>query len=1169
MERYRTWQIPISDGRSAVRRYRKIVEAPLPGGRTIVVQVDHPDGFIRQYRHSKTVQRNGKPVPDRFDVSLFARPARKERPLALSVRHRENLGGFLGAKKPAGDLFHIGQRLDLFHIDSDLATRRNRNHRDAAGMRDVEVSVARPRERRLALRPVAEPDRRGIVVQIASQHMPQRAAHDDVGIAQMLESKTCRTFRFVVRKHVFEGGHHGFRSFGSNGPNVDLVVSQFMPHPSEPSTENHRSVSIYTVWVSSRGRPSSIARLSPPARPIGRLILATAFLTASALAAVPFPGGDAFIQKNCVSCHSGAAPAARLNLANLAYEPANADNFARWVKIHDRVAAREMPPAPLPRPAAESIAGFLKGLNGALTTYERTIATNRGRAGLRRLNSYEYENAVRDLLGVPWAQIKTKLPQDGESWRFNKIGSALDVSHVQMARYMSSAGYAVREAMAAKLVAQPPAITRIYARQEPTLRNFRPREGNTRTDRLNFPVLDAHAQPDVRAGRSPISNANTKEREAVGRVSSIFSDAGGFSWSSFRVPAPGRYRIRVKGYTIWVSGGGVDHWNFTGFGPEKVAYLYQPTYHRPDPDEVWPGRRNEPIGIYAQSSGQSRPLAAFDFTPEPSVNEVEVLLSPAEAIQTDAMRLFRTRVSGTEEEYVNPLAQPDGMPGVAFQWLEVEGPLNGQNSADGYRLMFGDLPLRRMEKGEPGGVLVPIVAPPPAPGEGGPAAFRGRFGPRTQDVPVEVLSDHPNEDAERLIRGFLAQAYRRPVEQADAQRFVELFRQQFKLGHGFTKALVSTYTAILSSPGFLFVQESPGRLDDYALATRLALFLWNSPPDAELRATAAQGRLNAPEVLKAQTDRMLNDPKSRRFIDAFTDYWLDLRKIDDSSPSTTLYNDYELDDPLKLAAVEETRLYVQELFSRNLPARSIVDSDFTFLNERLAKHYGIPGVTGAKMRKVALPKDSVRGGIMTQASVLKVTANGTTTSPVLRGVWIMERILGFHTAPPAGVPALEPDIRGAVTIRQQLDRHRADPACAACHRKIDPPGFALESFDVMGGWRERYRAFAEHAKPETGIGLSGQPFAFHYGLPVDSAGSLLNGTGFKNIREFKQLLIERDERTVARNLAAQIATYATGAPVGFSDRKQVEAVLDKTRGSGYGVRDIVHGIVESDLFRNK
>ena len=198
-----------------------------------------------------------------------------------------------------------------------------------------------------------------------------------------------------------------------------------------------------------------------------------------------------------------------------------------------------MPPAPIPRPPAESLTQFVNGLSAALTAYEHSVAAERGRAGLRRLNAYEYENAMRDLLNVPWVQIKSKLPQDGEAWRYNKIGAALDVSHVQLSRYMSSADYAMREAMAAKLVQPPTATTRIYARQEPSLRNFRPREGNTRTDRLNFPVLDSHAQPDVRAGRSPITSPETKEREAVGRVSSIFSDAGGFSWSSFRVPAAG------------------------------------------------------------------------------------------------------------------------------------------------------------------------------------------------------------------------------------------------------------------------------------------------------------------------------------------------------------------------------------------------------------------------------------------------------------------------------------------------------------------------------------------------------------------------------------------------------------------------------------------------------
>lgn len=898
-------------------------------------------------------------------------------------------------------------------------------------------------------------------------------------------------------------------------------------------------------------------------------LAATALFVLPLAAAPPLPGADAYLRQNCAACHGASAPKGGLNLTSLEWRPEDPDNFGKWVKIHDRLAAGEMPPPPMPRPAAAPTAQFLKGLSGALTGHEQTAARERGRADLRRLNAYEYENSIRDLLHVPWVQIKNKLPQDGEAHRFNKSGRALDVSHIQLARYMSSAEAAMREAMATKLVQPPTATTRYYAREEPFLvRNFRPREGNTRTDRLNFPVLDSHAQPDVRAGRSPISSPETKEREAVGRVSSIFSDAGGFSWTSFRAPVAGRYKIRVKGYSIWVSGGGVDHWNFVGFGAEKGAYLYTPGWHRPNSDEVWPGRRNEPIGVYAQSSGQSRPVGQFDFTPEPTVNEVEVLLAANEVIQTDGMRLFRTRVNGTEEEYVNPLAQPDGMPGIAFQWLEVEGPLYDPSSGAGYRLLFGDLPMRRLDAAAPGGVTLQLVAPPEPPSNDA-ASFRNRFGPRTQDVRVEVVTARPREDAARLLRQFMTRAYRRPVEEPHFQRFLALFEQQSALGHGFAKSLLAAYTAVLSSPGFLFVQEAPGKLDDYSLATRLSLFLWNSAPDEALRTLAANGRLHNPQVLQAQTERLLKHPNARRFVEAFTDYWLDLRKIDDTSPSTTLYNDYELDDPLKLAAVEETRLFVEELVKQNLPARNIIDSNFTFLNERLADHYGIPGVKGAPMRKVAVPRDSLRGGLLTQASVLKVTANGTTTSPVLRGVWIMERILGYQATPPPPVPAVEPDIRGAVTIRQQLDRHRADASCASCHRTIDPPGFALESFDIMGGFRDRYRAFAEGAKPADGIGLSGQRFAFHYGLPVDSSGVLPNGQAFQGIREFKQLLLAREEQTVARNLAAQLATYATGAPIGFRDRAHINQILEQTRASGHGVRNMIHAIVSSEMFQNK
>ena len=950
-------------------------------------------------------------------------------------------------------------------------------------------------------------------------------------------------------------------------------------------------------------------------------------LTGSTARAAPANAvAAAFIEKHCAGCHNDVDKEAHLDLTSFTFEPENKANFATWVKVHDRVKAGEMPPKKKARPAPSELEAFVKGLTATLTASEQAIIASDGRAAQRRLNRYEYENALRDLLNVPWAQVKDKLPLEGERFGFNKSAEALDVSFVQMERYLTASDYAMRQAMSAAFERPAKTVRKIYARD--VIAGYQPRENGTLPDRLAFPVLDSHAQPEVRAGRAPNSNPETREREAVGKVSSIFSDAGGYAWG-FSAPTSGRYRIRLKGYSVWVSGGGVGRWMFAGQGAEKTSTYWLPMWHRPNADEIWPGRNNEPIGFYATSSGQTRPIGVMDFTPEPTVGEIEVMLAGGESVRTDATRFFRTRVNGTDEQYVNPLATVDGMPGYAVQWLEVEGPLPDESAATGYKLLFGDLPMRRLEPGQSGGVALeglalggggggrggfgqggPAGAQPGAPGgaqgrgpdgqpavladrqpaapggqvaQGGPPARgrgpaggagrggggRGGRGGGGGGIMVDVATENPSQDAERLLRNFVNVAYRRPVKEVDLQRFLGLFRREFDLGSGFARSLLTAYTGVLASPGFVFLDEKPGKLDDIALATRLSLFLWNSTPDAALRAKAEKGELHQPAVLRAETERLLKDPRSERFVEAFTDYWLDLRKIDDTSPSSTIYNDYEMDDPLKLAALDETRMFFAELMRGDLPTRNVVNSDFTFLNQRLASHYGIPGVEGAAMRRVTLPPGTDRGGLMTMASVLKVTANGTTTSPVLRGHWITERILGVEIQPPpAGVKAVEPDIRGAVTIRQQLAKHREDPSCASCHLKMDPPGFALENYDVMGGLRDRYRAVAENVKPVRGFGMNGQAFAFHYDLPVDAAGELPDGRAYRDVKEFKALVV-KDEVPVARNLATQLVTFATGSPVLFSDRPELEKILQHAAAQHYGVRTLVHEVVQSSLFQIK
>jgi len=925
--------------------------------------------------------------------------------------------------------------------------------------------------------------------------------------------------------------------------------------------------------IHSRRRSASRPRLHRGARRV--LIVATLLCGVSFADEGPVKGSAEFFDQYCSECHyedkSGG-----LDLSELTYTPDDKENFATWVRMFDRLSAGEMPPKKAKqRPAPAELATFTHTVSTSLTAFEHEVTARDGRAMQRRLNRYEYENALRDLLNVPWAQVKDKLPLDGEAYRFNKSGEALDVSFVQMERYLTAADYAMRQAMSAAFERPEPSVRRIYARDAIGQR-YLPRENGTLPDRLMFPVLDSHAQPEVRAGRAPNTSPQTREREAVGKVSSIFSDAGQYGWG-FNAPVAGRYHIRLKGYSVWVSGGGIGRWFYTGQGAEKAATYWLPVWHRPNADEIWPGRNNEPIGIYAQSSGQTRPVGVMDFTPKPSVGEIEVQLAGGESIRSDAMRLFRTRVNGSDEQYVNPLATKEGMPGYAVQWLEVTGPLADERVTSGYKLLFGDLPMRRLGTGEKGGVPLESVMPNSNPPLGGPtaAAAFGVGGPGAfprspiSNVTVEVISKTPQQDAERLLRNFIQVAYRRPIDEPDVQRFLGLFKRELDLGSGFARSMLTAYTGVLASPGFVFVEEQPGKLDDWALATRLSLFLWNSTPDPALRARAENGELHKPEVLRKETERLLNDARSRRFVDAFTDYWLDLRKIDDTSPSATIYNDYELDDPLKLASLAETQLFFAELLRADLPARNILASNFTYLNERLARHYGIAGVAGAKMRRVTLPRGSERGGLMTMASVLKLTANGTTTSPVLRGHWITERILGIETRPPPpSVKAVDPDIRGAVTIRQQLAKHRDNPSCASCHSKMDPPGFALESFDVMGARRERYRAVAENVKPQPGYGMDGQAFAFHYGLPVDCAGELPDGRTFRDITEIKRLLLS-DEEPVARNLARQLVVFATGAPVRFSDRAELEQILQRARAREYGVRTLVEEIVRSELFQTK
>lgn len=495
-------------------------------------------------------------------------------------------------------------------------------------------------------------------------------------------------------------------------------------------------------------------------------------------------------------------------------------------------------------------------------------------------------------------------------------------------------------------------------------------------------------------------------------------------------------------------------------------------------------------------------------------------------------------------------------------WLEMYGcyqmkpydlsaPTQGPERFKGAGLMIGEVEVEG-----------PLEAwPPPSR-----ARLLGTVDPKSATI----------DDATEILTRLLPRALRRKPKTDEVQPYVQLTKSALDQGRPFLEALRVALLAILCSPDFLLREEAlavgaaagPTTISDHALAARLSYFLWSSMPDDELLSLADAGRLGRRDVLREQVERLLRDTKSARFVTSFTGQWLKLREIDFTTPDAKQYP--EFDEMLRYSMVEETHRYFREILDQDRSLLEFVDSNWTILNERLAKHYGVEGVVGQAYRRVTLPPDSSRGGVLTQASVLKVTANGTNTSPVVRGAWVLANLLGQPVPPPPpGIGAIEPDIRGATTIREQLDKHRNSESCAVCHRRIDPPGFALEGFDAIGGQREWYRSLGAGERIDLEINRS--RVQHKKGPPVDTSGIMLDGRTFANIRQFKQLLLKEKagQDQVARCLAEKLLTYGLGRGLGFSDRPAVDEIVRNVGQKNYGFRSLIHEIVQSETFRRK
>jgi hypothetical protein len=544
-------------------------------------------------------------------------------------------------------------------------------------------------------------------------------------------------------------------------------------------------------------------------------------------------------------------------------------------------------------------------------------------------------------------------------------------------------------------------------------------------------------------------------------------------------------------------------------------------------------------GLCVSSAPLLEFVTAFEAVPEPRSIEFTAWLPKGHMLEIRPGDAALPRGKFAGGQIGTGEGEPQNVPGIAIDRVEMERVFLGPDD-DGVRsLLFGD---------------VPVVAD-------------GKNGGR------RPAASAAEADLTRLLADFARRAFRRPLAAGDLDGILALARQTLTADGDFAAAVRAGYRAILCSPRFLYFTETPGPLDDHAIAARLSYFLTGGPPDAELTAAADAGSLQEPAERRCQADRLLTGPGGRRFIEDFAAEWLDLDQIDFTEPDRKLFPEY--DAIVQRALVAETHALLEECLQDDLPVTRLVTADHAHLDSRLARFYRIPNVAGDELQRVLLPPESHRGGLLTQGAVLKVTANGNDTSPVVRGVWVLERLLGQRLHPPAaGVPAIEPDIRGSTTIREQLAKHRADAACASCHRQFDPLGFALEHFDPAGQWRDSY----------VRIGKKGR----ERGRPVDAADVLPDGRRFSGIDEFKTLLAA-DPVPLAHGLAGHLLVYGTGGRLSFADRAAVAEIVATAAHPGgepsasarqhaggglarhahYGVRSIVLAVVAHPIFASK
>lgn len=744
-----------------------------------------------------------------------------------------------------------------------------------------------------------------------------------------------------------------------------------------------------------------------------------------------------YIQKYCIECHGNDITRAELNLEDLDMNDAKALAQHRevWEKVYGKMRHGEMPPKDEPRAEPEVTKALVQFLAGEFKRQDDAAPVYVGRVAPRRLNRTEYNNSVRDLLGVNFTPADD-FPTDDSGYGFDNNGDVLSLSPLLMEKYLKAAEKVARTAVYGVAAMKPTSYTH---------------------------------QPwyiDFDSGR-----AVKKEYDETGLSLPYALHV------MHRFPVDGEYDLTgfVRGFKpvgadparvgFWIDGKLIAEVQVPVPADGEMNGLHQKIRTRVTAGEHW--MSVSLIKIY-----EGLPIAYNG--PNPNASTARAGKSPT-------------------EHFINNLI-------VTGPFNQALGP-----SADSLAKLYGGTP--------------------PVGGKVTPARAR------------EIVSN--------LARG----AYRRPVTKAEVDQLMALVQRVQKDGEPFEEALCVAIQRMLISPHFLFrverdpVGKEPIAVNEHELATRLSYFLWSSMPDAELMRLADEKKLGQPAVMEAQVKRMLKDPKSFALVENFGGQWLQFRALESHTVERKAFQHFT--EYTKFSMQWETEKFIENLIREDRSVLDFVEADYSFLNQRMAEYYGIPGVEGWEFRKVTLPPETKRRGVLTHASVLTVSSYSNRTSPVLRGKFVLENILNSAPPPPPGdVPSLEEaDIGVSKSMREQLEAHRAQPVCASCHVRMDPMGFGLENFDAVGKWRDK-------------VGK----------LEIDATGALPDGRNFNGSLELAGILA-MDKEDFVECITDKLLIYALGRGVKIGDRATIRRISAALPADDYRFSSLVLGVVNSPQFR--